>query len=197
MDFDEGIDLSFDVYFAVIEFTLDASFDDDFNTGNTFFTDLLSAVGDLYGENSKTRARSVMLPVIQNRLAEVGHWLGRSEESGIERTIKDFVDYFGLTLEYVIGEEHMNTSSIFDAVWDSYDDDDNLEFIQLKVCRLFGEKEEMDFRMTFMELRNGSFKEKIEYLLAERIRRGDKIWEDLIWRGTLMRKWNAKDKRPW
>jgi hypothetical protein len=197
MDFDEGIDLSFDVYFAVNEFTLDASFDDDFNTGNTFFTDLLSTVGDLYGENSKTRARSVMLPVIQNRLAEVGHWLGRSEESGIERTNKDFVDYFGLTLEYVIGEDHMNTSSIFDAVWDSYDDDDNLDFVQLKVCHLFGEKEEMDFRKAFMELRNGNLKEKIEYLLAERIRRGDKIWDDLIWRGTLMREWNAKDKRLW
>jgi hypothetical protein len=97
-------------------------------------------VGDLYGENSKTRARSVMLPVIQNRLAEVGHWLGRLEESGIERTNKDFVDYFDLTLEYVIGEDHMNTSSIFDAVWDGYDDDDNLEFVQLNVCRLFGGK---------------------------------------------------------
>jgi hypothetical protein len=57
MDFEEGIELSFDVYFAVIEFTLDASFDDDFNTGNTFFTDLLSTVGDLYAENSKTHLK--------------------------------------------------------------------------------------------------------------------------------------------
>jgi hypothetical protein len=81
-----------------------------------------------------------MLPVIQNRLAEVGHWLDRSERAGIERTNKDFVDYFGLTLEYVIGEDHMNTSSIFDAAWDSYDDDDNLDFVQLKVCHLFGER---------------------------------------------------------
>jgi hypothetical protein len=121
---------------------------------------LLSTVGDLYGENSKTRARSVVLPVIQNRLAEVGHWLDRSEQAGIERTIKDFVDYFGLTLEYVIGEYHMITSSIFDAAWDSYDDDDNLDFVQLKVCHLFGEKEEMDFRKAFVELRNGTFKEK-------------------------------------
>jgi hypothetical protein len=55
MDFDEGIDLSFDVYFAVDELTLDASLDDDFNIDNTFFTDLLYTVGDLYGENSKAR----------------------------------------------------------------------------------------------------------------------------------------------
>jgi hypothetical protein len=60
----------------------------------------------------------------------------------------------------VIGEDHMNTSSIFDAVWDSYDDDDNLDFVQLKVCHQFGEKEEMDFRKAFMELRNGNLKEK-------------------------------------
>jgi hypothetical protein len=80
MDFNESIDLSFDVYFAVNEFTLDASFDDDFNTGNTFFTDLLYTVGSLCGENSKTRARNVMLPFIENRLAEVGHWLHRSEK---------------------------------------------------------------------------------------------------------------------
>jgi hypothetical protein len=139
---------------------LDASFDDDFNISNTFFTDLLSTVGDLYGENSKTPARSVMLPVIQNRLAEVGHWIDRSEQAGIERTNKEFVDYFGLTLEYVIGEDHMNTSSTFDAVWDSYDDDDSLDFVQLKVCHLFGEKEEMNFRKAFMELRNGNLKEK-------------------------------------
>jgi hypothetical protein len=54
----------------------------------------------------------------------------------------------------------MHTSSIFYAAWDSYDDDDNLDFVQLKVCHLFGEKEEMDFRKAFMELRNGTFKEK-------------------------------------
>jgi hypothetical protein len=46
-------------------------------------------------------------------------------------------------------------------------------------------------------IKEWKFEGKIEYLLAERIRRGDKIWDDLIWRQTLMREWNAKDKRLW
>jgi hypothetical protein len=66
----------------------------------------------------------------------------------------------------------MNTSSIFDAVWDSYDDDDNLDFVQLKVCHLFGEKEEMHFRKAFMELRNGNLKEKNRIFVSRTIKEG-------------------------
>jgi hypothetical protein len=40
----------------------------------------------------------------------------------------------------MIGEDHMNTSSIFDAAWNCYDDDDNLDFVHLKICHLFGGK---------------------------------------------------------
>jgi hypothetical protein len=155
MDLDEGIDLAFDVDFVGNEFAMDEAFDDDFNVGNAFFIDLLSSIEDLYGENSRTRVRSVMLPLIRNRLAEVGQWLRQSEQAGNERTNKDFVAYFGLTLEDMIDEDHMNTASIFDARWHCYDDDENLDYVQLKIYRLFGQKEELNFRDAFMELKKG------------------------------------------
>jgi hypothetical protein len=197
MDFDEGIDLAFDVDFVGNEFAMDEAYDDYFNVGNAFFNDLLSSIEDLYGENNRTLVRSVMLPLIRNKLAEVGQWLRQSEQAGNERTNKDFVAYFGLTLEDMIDEDHMNTASIFDAKWHCYDDDENLDYVQLKIYRLFGQEEELNFRDAIMELKKGNLKEKIEYLLAKRIRVGEKIWEDLIWQGMLRRKWDAKDNRPW
>jgi hypothetical protein len=139
-----------------------------------------------------------MLPLIKkNKLAEVGKWLRQLEQAGNERTNKDFVAYFGLTLEDTIDEDHMNTASIFDAKWHCYDDDENLDYVQLKIYRLFGQEEELNFRDAFMELKKGNLKKKIEYLLAKRIGVGEKIWEDLIWQGMLRRKWDAKDNRPW
>lgn len=76
----------------------------------------------------------------------------------------------------------MNTSSIFDAEWDCYDYDENLNYVQLNIYRLFGEKEEMDFRKVgpIHGIEEWKFEGKIEYTLAERIRNGD-----LIWRGML------------
>jgi hypothetical protein len=123
--------------------------------------------------------------------------LRQSKQAGNERTNKDFVAYFGLTLEHMIDEDHINTAPIFDAKWHCYDDDENLDYVQLKIYRLFGQEEELNFRDAFMELKKGNLKEKIEYLLAKRIRVGEKIWESLSWHGMLRRKWDAKDNRPW
>jgi hypothetical protein len=53
MDFDEGIDLAFDVDFVGNEFAMDKAYDDDFNVGNAFFNDLLSSIENLYGETTE------------------------------------------------------------------------------------------------------------------------------------------------
>jgi hypothetical protein len=175
MNVDEGIDLSFDIEFASNEFAIDEVFDDDFSVGNAFFNNLLTSIGDLYGGNSEKHARTVMLPLVRSRLAEVGQWLRQSENVDIRRTNEDFVGYFGQSLEEIIDVEHMNAATIFDAAWDRYGDEENLEFVQLKIYLLFGEEDEAIFKKAFMELRNGTLKEKIEYLLAERIKEGEKV----------------------
>lgn len=66
-------------------------------------------------------------------MSEVGQWLRQFEGVDIWRTNEEFVDYLGLSLE-----EHTNTAKIFDATRDSNDDDENLDYFQMKIYFQFG-----------------------------------------------------------
>jgi hypothetical protein len=52
---------------------------------------------------------------------------------------------------------------------------------------MFGDEEAANFQRAVRELSHGTLREKVKFLLAERVRSGDKAWEDILLREAMRR----------
>jgi hypothetical protein len=87
----------------------------------------------------------------------------------------------GLSIEEIVGMANMDEDVIIKDWMDEYSEESNFEDVLTKICNLFGREEERDFALAFAEL-SGSTKQRVRYLVSERIRVGEKAWEDIVWR---------------
>jgi hypothetical protein len=194
-DLDEGVDLTFDSIYWMNENFEEQSYlirEDAFNTAQIMYLSVLSAVEKVYGKLSSLRAKNLLTSAIANRMEEVGNWMIDGEKNYEEVGNKDFLNYLGLTIEEVVGVGQMDEYAILSDWLDEYSEESNLETILTKICNLFGRVEQRDFELAFAEL-SGPAKQRITYLVEERIRTGEESWSNIIWRGSLKRNMRIRE----
>jgi hypothetical protein len=110
-----------------------------------------------------------------------------SADNHIDRTNVEFLQFFNLTLSDLVETNSIDSEVIFNVWDDELTEEDNLAAIDIKIYCMFGDEEAADFQRAVRELSHGTIREKIKFLLAERVRCGDKAWEDILSREALRR----------
>jgi hypothetical protein len=191
-ELDQGIDLSFDEIYRINDNFEETSYldkEEEFNAAWSFYQSVLSSIEKVYGRNSYSRAKNMLTAAIANNMEEVGRWI---LNFGDDACNKEILNYLGLSIEELVGLVNMDEDVIMKDWMDEYSEESNFEDVLTKICNLFGPEEERDFALAFAEL-SGSIKQRVSYLVTERIRVGEKAWEDIIWRGSLKRQLHVKE----
>jgi hypothetical protein len=123
---------------------------------------------------------------LANNMEEVGRWILNIGDDACNKRI---LNYLGLSMEEIVGLVNMDEDAIMKDWMDENSEESNFEDVLTKICNLFGHEEERD---AFAEL-SGSTKQRVRYLVTERIRVGKKAWEDIKWRASLKRQLRVKE----